>query len=86
MTRTIHGYEAMQALGCGILGAMVDNVPSYRKDIWALEECCPFTKKDKHENTSSKALVMAHVYSSVLMDKIEEVVKNGLAGNETEIW
>lgn len=37
----------MQALGGGILGAMmVDNVPSYRKDIWALEECyCTLTLK-----------------------------------------
>ena len=25
-------------------------------------------------------------YSNVLMDKIEETVKNGLVGNETEDW
>ena len=30
--------------------------------------------------------VMAYAYSNVLMDKIEEVVKNGLIGNETEDW
>lgn len=29
---------------------------------------------------------MAHAYSNVLMDKIEETVKNGLVGNETEDW
>ena len=46
----------------------------------------PFVEKDKHKKTSSKALVMAHAYSNVLMDKIEETVKNGLVGNETEDW
>ena len=29
---------------------------------------------------------MAHAYSNVIMDKIEEVVKNGLVGNENENW
>lgn len=35
---------------------------------------------------ASKALVMAHAYSNVVMDKIEECVKNGLVGNENEDW
>ncbi len=86
VTYTIQGYEAMQAIGGGILGAMGGGVPSYRKDIWAIEKCFPFAAKDKHKKTSSKALVMAHAYSNVLMDKIEETVKNGLVGNETEDW
>mgnify|MGYP000510994166 FL=1 len=29
---------------------------------------------------------MAHAYSNVIMDKIEEAVKNGLAGNEDDAW
>lgn len=41
---------------------------------------------DKHKKTSSKALVMAHAYSNVIMDKIEEAVKNGLVGNEDSDW
>jgi len=86
VTYTIQGYEAMQAIGGGILGAMGGGVPSYRKDTWAIEKCYPFVEKDKHKKTSSKALVMAHAYSNVLMDKIEETVKNGLVGNETEDW
>lgn len=53
---------------------------------WALDKCYPFVKKDNHKITSSKALIMAHAYSNVIMDKIEEVVKNGLVGNENEDW
>lgn len=29
---------------------------------------------------------MAHAYSNVIMDKIEEAVKNGLVGNESDNW
>ena len=36
--------------------------------------------------TSCKALVMAHAYSNVVMDKIEECIKNGLTGNENDNW
>lgn len=53
---------------------------------WPLEKCYPFVEKDKHKKTSSKALIMTHAYSNVIMDKIEEAVKNGLVGNETEDW
>lgn len=31
-----------------------------------------------------KALVMAHAYSNVVMDKIEECLKHGLTGNDYE--
>ena len=55
---------------------------------WSLDTCYPFALKDKHkaQRTSSKALVMAHVNSIIIMDKIEEVVKNGLIGNENDNW
>ena len=43
-------------------------------------------KKDSHKKTSCKALVMAHAYSNVVMDKIEECIKNGLSGNENDNW
>lgn len=86
VTYTIQGYEALQAIGGGIMGAIGGSRPSYRKDIWPIEKCYPFVEKDKHKKTSSKALVMAHAYSNVIMDKIEEAVKNGLVGNETEDW
>lgn len=51
-----------------------------------MDYCYPFDKDDEHKKTSSKALVMAHAYSNVVMDKIEECVKNGLVGNENEDW
>ncbi len=41
---------------------------------------------DSHKKTSCKALVMAHAYSNVVMDKIEECIKNGLSGNENDNW
>ena len=43
-------------------------------------------EKDKHKKTSSKSLIMAHAYSNVLIDKIEEAIKNGVIGNENEDW
>ena len=51
-----------------------------------LTKCYPFAKKDSHKKTSCKALVMAHAYSNVVMDKIEECIKNGLSGNENDNW
>lgn len=69
-------------------GALVSN--KYGNPVtmqkWPLEKCYPFVEKDKHKKTSSKALIMTHAYSNVIMDKIEEAVKNGLVGNETEDW
>lgn len=48
--------------------------------------CYSFTEKNKHKakKTSSKALIMPHAYSNVIIDKIEEAVKNGLVGNESD--
>lgn len=86
VTYTIQGYEATQAVGGGIMGALGGGVPTYRKETWAIEKCFPYAEKDKHKKTSAKALIMAHAYSNVIIDKIEETVKNGLVGNETEDW
>ena len=54
----------------------------------AIEKCFPFQKKDEYKakKSSSKALVMTHAYSNVIMDKIEEAAKNGLVGNENNDW
>ena len=38
------------------------------------------------QNWTLEALVMAHAYSNVVMDKIEECIKNGLSGNENDNW
>lgn len=56
------------------------------EEKWPLETCFPFAQKDSHKKTSSKALVMANAYSSVILDKIEQAVKKGLTGADTEDW
>lgn len=56
------------------------------KDKWMMNECFPFAQKDSHKKASCKALVMANAYSNVIIDQIEECVKKGLVGNETEEW
>jgi hypothetical protein len=60
--------------------------PTRSDEKWTLDTCFPFAVKDSHKKTSCKALVMSHAYSNVVMDKIEECLKNGLAGNENEDW
>lgn len=88
VTYTVQYYDVAKAVGGGILGALSGVVaqPSFEK--WGLETCYPFVAKDEHKakKTSSKALVMTHAYSNVIMDKIEETVKSGLVGNENDDW
>lgn len=88
VTYTIQYYDVIKSSGGGIMGMMGGTVPVKINEKWALESCYPFAKKDQHQakKTSSKALVMAHAYSNVIMDKIEEAVKNGLVGNENDDW
>ena len=84
VTYIIQYYDISK--GTGIIAAMGGGHTKLGNEKWTLEECFPFTEKDKHKKASSKALVMAHAYSNVIMDKIEEAVKNGLVGNEDEDW
>ena len=88
VTYTVQYYDVTKAVGGGILGAMGGNPPVRSDEKWTLETCFPFAEKDVHKakKTSSKALVMTHAYSNVIMDKIEEAVKNGLVGNENDDW
>lgn len=87
VTYTVPYYTVLKMVGGGILGAMSGVRGEPVKEKWVLDECFPFTKeRDGHKKTSSKALVMAHAYSNVIMDKIEEAVKNGLTGNEGDDW
>lgn len=88
VTYTIQGYNVTKALGGGFMGAL-SGVRAVNVDlIWVLEKTYPFAEKDayKAKKTESKALVMTHAYSNVIMDKIEEAVKNGITGNEGEDW
>jgi len=84
ITYTVPYYDVDKLAGGGILG--VGKNATHVEENWVLDKCFPFAKKDSHKKTSSKALVMAHAYSNVIMDKIEEAVKSGMVGNESEDW
>lgn len=88
ITYTVPFYTVVKMAGGGFMSVLGGgSTNSTRVDEnWALDKCYPFVKNDSHKITSSKALIMAHAYSNVVMDKIEEVVKNGLVGNENEDW
>ena len=57
-----------------------------RDEHWEIAKHYPFKAKDTKKRTSSKALVMTHAYSNVIMDKIEEALKHGIIGNENDDW
>ena len=90
VTYTVQCYDVEKSIGGGVMSAFSNGStkPTLSNEQWALETCYPFVEKDAHKakKTSSKALVMAHAYSNVIMDKIEEAVKNGLVGNESDNW
>ena len=92
ITYTVPFYVVNKLVGGGWLGAVSSGLSGKPVDAtradenWTLDTCFPFAKKDSHKKTSCKALVMAHAYSNVVMDKIEECVKNGLTGNEEDNW
>ena len=87
VTYTVQCYEVEKAAGGGVMGVVGGTrAVQVSDEKWPLEKCYPFAEKDKHKKTSSKALVMAHAYSNVIMDKIEEAVKNGLVENEDSDW
>lgn len=86
VTYTVPYYDVDVMYGVGILGAQEGTIAPIVQEKWLLENCYPFAKRDSHKKTSAKALIMAHAYSNVIIDKIEEAVKNGVVGNETEDW
>ena len=90
VTYTVQCYDVEKSVGGGVMSAFSNGStkPVLSNEQWPLESCYPFVEKDAHKakKTSSKALVMAHAYSNVIIDKIEEAVKNGLVGNESDNW
>lgn len=86
VTYIVPFYSVVVSSGGGWTSAKVETFPTLSYQNWTLDQCFPFAEKDSHKRTSSKALVMAHAYSNVVMDKIEECIKNGLSGNESEDW
>lgn len=87
VTYTVQNYEVSRMVGGGWMAAVAGGVrPTQVQEHWVLEECFPFASKDKHKKTSCKALIMVHAYSNVILDKLEEAVRNGLSGNENDEW
>ena len=43
-------------------------------ETWRIADCYPFVSKDSHKKTSSKAFVMANVYSQVVMNSIQTAI------------
>ena len=85
VTYTLPFYTVKMLAGGGWMGG-AGMAGSRSEENWTLDECYPFVDKDSHKKTSSKALVMAHAYSNVVMDKIEECIMNGISGNENDDW
>ena len=88
VTYTVPFYSVTKMVGGGWMSAFGGNQtrPVRSDEKWTLDACFPFAAKDSHKKTSCKALIMAHAYSNVVMDKIEECIKNGLTGNENDNW
>lgn len=86
VTYTVQYYDVVKMWGGGIMGAMSNARAKKELEKWPLNKCYPFIEKDKHKKTSSKALIMTHAFSNVIIDKIEEAVKNGIVGNEGDDW
>lgn len=65
-----HTHLSDAVLASCISTAMIKNQAKNAK-TWAIANCYPFTSKDKHKKTSSKAFIMSNVYSQVVMNNIE---------------
>lgn len=92
VTYSIQAYNVLKVVGGGIMGQINAglNGKNETKDIyetWPLDQTYPFAEKDafKAKKTSSKSIVMTYCYSQVLLDKIEEAIKNGMT-NEDDNW
>ncbi|MCR5129849.1 MAG: DUF4468 domain-containing protein [Prevotella sp.] len=99
-TYTVQNYDLLTDISGGWLSGLTDERTygdSKRKaddktnsnlydEQWEIARHYPFVEKDPQKRTCAKALVMTHAYSNAFLDKVEEVVKNGLVGNEDEDW
>lgn len=79
---TVQNYNVSKYVGGGILGAINGDQGTRDDQKWLIEKTFPFVKKDgyKAKKSSSKAFVMTHAYSNVIMDKIEEAIQEGITG------
>ena len=101
VTQTVQTYDILADISGGWLSPVESNKKTYgdpkRKaddktnanlydEQWEIGRHYPFVDKDNKKRTCSKAFVMTHAYSNVILDKLEEAVKNGIVGNDEEDW
>lgn len=101
VTYTVQTYDVLADISGGWLSPTDNSQKTYgdskRKaddktnanlydEQWEIARHYPFVDKDPQKRTCSKALVMTHAYSNVIIDKVEEAVKNGIVGNEDDDW
>lgn len=78
ITTSIQKYEMEK--GTGVLGALAGGPAAYQKvhQEFIPSQCFPFTKKQKKEG--AKAFLKSHVYSLIVINKLQDAVLNGLTG------
>lgn len=91
VTYSIQAYNVIKTIGGGIMGQINKglNGTNAERDVeetWPLDQTYPFAEKDAFgaKKTSSKSLIMAYAYSQVMMDKIEEAIKNGMTDEDAD--
>ena len=65
-------YDDALLLAC--VAASVSQQPAKDSKTWHIGGCYPFAAKDGHKKASSKAFIMANVYSQVVVDNIEAAI------------
>ena len=101
VTYTVQNYDVLTDISGGWLSTTDDSKKTYgdskrkQDDVtnanlydeqWEIAKHYPFVAKDAQKRTCAKALVMTHAYSTAVLDKVEEAVKNGIVGNDDDDW
>jgi hypothetical protein len=82
VTTTIQSYEMEKGLGkVGIMAGPM--YAMYKKHVELVpSECFPFTKKNKKE--AAKAFVKGHLFSMIMINKLEDAVRNSVNGTDND--
>lgn len=82
ITTSIQKYEMEK--GTGVLGALAGGPAAYQTvhQEFIPSQCFPFTKKQKKEG--AKAFLKSHVYSLIVINKLQDAVLNGLTGGDDD--
>ena len=102
VTFTVQNYDVLDDISGGWFGVALDDKnksyadtkrkaddktnPNLYDEQWEIARHYPFVEKDSKKRTCAKALVMTHAYSTAIIDKIEEALKNGIVGNDDDDW